>query len=71
MSTTIFSQEYSEKKERYVTATVVNTKSNGEVSRYKNVSRLWLSCGVYVIYTTKGTFTLPATNVELYITVED
>jgi hypothetical protein len=70
MSTTVFIHKYSEKKRKYLTAMVVATSPDGSVVRYCSVWSVTLDCGVYVIHST-DTFTLPATNVELFITTED
>lgn len=70
MSTEVFFHSYSEKKRKNLTAMVVATTPDGSVDRYCNVWKVILDCGVYVIYST-DIFTLPATNVELFITPED
>ena len=71
MSTTIFIHKHSEKKRKYLTANVTATHSDGRTDLYRNVCRVVLDCGVYIIHTKGAYFTLPATAVELFITTEE
>ena len=73
MSTVVFNHTWnSEGKNGVVCATGQSCpEARPNTDTYSNVSKVVLDCGVYVIYTAKSTFTTPATNIDLYITVED